>query len=44
MTPARRNQAIGILIAFALGIAVAAARGVSRPIQELADTTHQIAA
>ena len=33
-----------VLIAFALGIAVAAARGVSRPIQELADTTHQIAA
>ncbi len=33
-----------VLIVFALGIAVAAARGVSRPIQELADTTHQIAA
>jgi putative nucleotidyltransferase with HDIG domain len=33
-----------VLVAFALAIAVLAARGVSRPIQELADTTHQIAA
>ena len=34
----------GILIAVALGVAVLAARKVSRPIQVLADTTHEIAA
>jgi len=34
----------GILLALALAIAVMAARNVSRPIQQLADSTHEIAA
>ena len=34
----------GILISLALGIAVLAARKVSKPIQQLADSTHEIAA